>query len=127
MHEQHGIGRYLGLVTMDMGEGATEFLSLEYEGETNFTYPSPNCTLSEDTAELHPKQLPCINWAAASGIRPSARRCSRCVIPLLNCSIFMLSAVSTGHAFSFRQQDYEAFVEGFGFEETADQAAAIEP
>jgi transcription-repair coupling factor (superfamily II helicase) len=31
-----------------------------------------------------------------------------------------------GHAFTFGQQDYDAFVEGFGFEETADQAAAIE-
>ena len=30
VHEQHGIGRYLGLVTLDTGEGATEFLQLEY-------------------------------------------------------------------------------------------------
>lgn len=32
VHEQHGIGRYLGLVSMDLGEGAAEFMSLEYDG-----------------------------------------------------------------------------------------------
>src|SRR5206468_358573 len=30
VHEQHGIGRYLGLVTLDVGDGATEFLQLIY-------------------------------------------------------------------------------------------------
>ena len=30
VHEQHGIGRYLGLLNMDLGEGDTEFLTLEY-------------------------------------------------------------------------------------------------
>ena len=39
MHEQHGIGRYLGLVTMDMGEGATEFLCLEYDGGDKLYVP----------------------------------------------------------------------------------------
>ncbi|HXV10203.1 MAG TPA: CarD family transcriptional regulator, partial [Burkholderiales bacterium] len=30
VHEQHGIGRYQGLVSMNLGEGETEFLALEY-------------------------------------------------------------------------------------------------
>ncbi|MEI0746774.1 CarD family transcriptional regulator, partial [Pseudomonas aeruginosa] len=30
VHAQHGIGRYHGLVNMDMGEGEMEFLHLEY-------------------------------------------------------------------------------------------------
>ncbi len=29
VHEEHGIGRYLGLVTLDVGDGATEFLELD--------------------------------------------------------------------------------------------------
>ena len=43
---------------------------------------------------------------------------------LLN--LYAQRSARPGHAFTFRQQDYDAFVEGFGFEETADQAAAIE-
>jgi transcription-repair coupling factor (superfamily II helicase) len=30
VHINHGIGRYLGLISMDLGEGETEFLHLEY-------------------------------------------------------------------------------------------------
>jgi transcription-repair coupling factor (superfamily II helicase) len=30
VHLQHGIGRYLGLQNLDFGDGATEFLTLEY-------------------------------------------------------------------------------------------------
>src|SRR5687768_13381184 len=32
VHSQHGIARYRGLVTLDLGEGEMEFLLLEYEG-----------------------------------------------------------------------------------------------
>ena len=43
---------------------------------------------------------------------------------LLN--LYALRAARKGHAFEFRQHDYEAFAEGFGFEETPDQQAAID-
>ena len=39
VHEQHGIGRYLGLVTLDLGEGEMEFLHLEYEGGDKLYVP----------------------------------------------------------------------------------------
>ena len=42
---------------------------------------------------------------------------------LLN--LYAQRATRKGHAFTLRQHDYEAFSEGFGFEETLDQAAAI--
>ena len=39
MHEQHGIGRYRGLVHMDLGEGDTEFLELIYADEARLYVP----------------------------------------------------------------------------------------
>ncbi|MFM9114264.1 MAG: DEAD/DEAH box helicase, partial [Polynucleobacter victoriensis] len=42
---------------------------------------------------------------------------------LLN--LYAARALRKGHAFEFSAHDYEAFAESFGFEETADQAAAI--
>ena len=39
VHESHGIGRYLGLITMDLGDGATEFLTLEYDGGDKLYVP----------------------------------------------------------------------------------------
>src|SRR5207237_8282244 len=34
VHINHGIGRYMGLMSMDLGEGETELLHLEYAKET---------------------------------------------------------------------------------------------
>src|SRR6188474_1955832 len=39
VHSQHGIARYLGLVTLDLGEGDMEFLHLEYEGGDKLYVP----------------------------------------------------------------------------------------
>ncbi|MFX8449393.1 CarD family transcriptional regulator, partial [Acinetobacter baumannii] len=39
VHSSHGIGRYMGLVSMDLGEGETEFLHLEYAKETKLYVP----------------------------------------------------------------------------------------
>ena len=39
VHSQHGIGRYHGLVNMDMGEGEMEFLHLEYANGSTLYVP----------------------------------------------------------------------------------------
>jgi transcription-repair coupling factor (superfamily II helicase) len=39
VHEQHGVGRYRGLVNLDLGEGETEFLLLEYYGDDKLYVP----------------------------------------------------------------------------------------
>ncbi|HEX5092271.1 MAG TPA: CarD family transcriptional regulator, partial [Burkholderiales bacterium] len=39
VHAQHGIGRYHGLVGLDLGEGPTEFLHLQYEGGDKLYVP----------------------------------------------------------------------------------------
>ncbi|KAG0929292.1 hypothetical protein G6F31_017407 [Rhizopus arrhizus] len=39
VHAQHGIGRYHGLVNMDMGEGEMEFLHLEYANGSTLYVP----------------------------------------------------------------------------------------
>ncbi len=39
VHVNHGIGRYHGLVSMDLGEGETEFLYLEYAKEAKLYVP----------------------------------------------------------------------------------------
>ncbi|HEX8873418.1 MAG TPA: transcription-repair coupling factor, partial [Nitrosospira sp.] len=127
VHEQHGIGRYLGLVTMDMGEGATEFLSLEYDGGDKLYVPVSQLHLigrysgaAPESAPLH--KLGSGQWDKAK--RKAMQQVRDTAAELLN--LYAQRNARPGHAFTFRQHDYEAFVEGFGFEETADQAAAIE-
>src|SRR6266849_3679345 len=130
VHVQHGIGRYRGLVELDLGEGRIsergEFLLLEYAEENKLYVP---------VAQLHsigrysggpPEQAPLHKlggdqWNKAK--RKAARAVRDTAAELLN--LYARRATRKGHAFKLNQHDYEAFAEGFGFEETPDQAAAI--
>ena len=43
VHEEHGIGRYMGLVTMDLGDETNEMMLLEYAGEAQLMCLFRNC------------------------------------------------------------------------------------
>lgn len=126
VHEQHGIGRYLGLVSMDMGEGMTEFLSLEYAGGDKLYVPVSQLHLigrysgaAPEAAPLH--KLGSGQWDKAK--RKAMLQVRDTAAELLN--LYAQRSARPGHAFKLKESDYEAFVDGFGFEETPDQAAAI--
>ena len=127
VHEEHGIGRYLGLVTMNLGEGAAEFLQLIYANDAKLYVPVANLHLigrysgaSPEAAPLH--ELGSSQWDKAK--KRAARQAHDTAAELLN--LYAQRAARKGHAFKFSVHDYEAFAEGFGFEETPDQQAAIE-
>jgi transcription-repair coupling factor (superfamily II helicase) len=127
VHLQHGIGRYLGLQNLDFGEGATEFLTLEYTRGDKLYVPVSQLHLISrysgapaETAPLH--DLGSGQWDKAK--KKAAQRAHDTAAELLN--LYAQRAAREGHAFKFNVHDYEAFAEGFGFEETPDQAAAIE-
>ena len=127
VHEQHGIGRYQGLVSMDLGEGNTEMLLLEYAGSDKLYVPVSQLHVisryaggSEEGAPLH--KLGSGQWEKAK--RRAAEQVRDTAAELLN--LYARRAAREGYAFGFKPHDYEAFADGFGFEETPDQAAAIE-
>jgi transcription-repair coupling factor (superfamily II helicase) len=127
VHVEHGIGRYLGLQSMDLGSGPTEFLHLEYANEATLYVPVAQLHLigrysGADPAAAPLHQLGSGDWDKAR--RKAAKQVRDTAAELLN--LYALRAARKGHAFEFRQHDYEAFAEGFGFEETADQQAAID-
>ena len=126
VHESHGIGRYRGLVSMDQGEGTTEFLALEYAEKDKLYVPVSQLSLisrysgaAPEAAPLH--KLGSGQWDKAR--KKAMRQVRDTAAELLN--LYAQRASRQGHAFSFKPHDYEAFVDGFGFEETRDQAAAI--
>jgi transcription-repair coupling factor (superfamily II helicase) len=76
VHSNHGIGRYMGLISMDLGEGDTEFLHLEYAKETKLYVPvsqlhviSRYSGASPDDAPLH--TLGSGQWEKAKKKQPS--------------------------------------------------------
>jgi transcription-repair coupling factor (superfamily II helicase) len=126
VHAQHGIGRYQGLVGMDLGEGPTEFLHLQYEGGDKLYVPVSQLAVisrysgaEAEAAPLH--RLGSGQWDKAKA--RAARQVRDTAAELL--ALYARRAAREGHAFRVQQHDLEAFADGFGFEETADQAAAI--
>ncbi len=133
VHSAHGIGRYRGLVNMDMGEknpdgspALQEFLHLEYADKAVLYVPVSQLQLigrytgvSADEAPLH--RLGSGQWEKAK--RKAAEQVRDAAAELLN--IYARRAARQGHAFRYSAQDYEVFANDFGFEETADQRAAI--
>ncbi|PVE09713.1 transcription-repair coupling factor [Limnohabitans sp. Rim28] len=133
VHSQHGIGRYRGLVNMDMGQknsdgspAVQEFLHLEYAGDAALYVPVSQLQLigrytgvSAEEAPLH--KLGSGQWEKAK--RKAAEQVRDSAAELLN--IYARRAAREGHPFRYSPQDYETFANDFGFEETADQKAAI--
>ena len=133
VHEQHGVGRYRGLVNLDFGEGETEFLLLEYAPPGKDSPPdklyvpvSQLFVISRysggppESAPLH--RLGSGQWDKAK--KRALKQIRDTAAELLN--LYAMRAARKGHAFTLGLHDYEAFAEGFPFEETPDQLAAIE-
>jgi transcription-repair coupling factor (superfamily II helicase) len=126
VHAQHGIGRYQGLVGLDLGEGPTEFLLLQYEGGDKLYVPVSQLEVisrysgaAAEAAPLH--KLGSGQWDKAKA--KAAKQVRDTAAELL--ALYARRAARQGHAFRIQAHDLDAFADGFGFEETPDQAAAI--
>ena len=126
VHEEHGIGRYMGLVTMDLGGETNEMMLLEYAGEAQLYVPVSQLHLisrysgqAHENVALH--KLGSGAWNKAK--RKAAEKARDTAAELLN--LYAQRAAQSGHKFEINELDYQAFADGFGYEETEDQAAAI--
>ncbi len=126
VHVQHGVGRYQGLLSLDLGDGATEFLQLNYANDAKLYVPVAQLHVitrysgaGGDDAPLH--TLGSGQWDKAK--RKAAEKARDTAAELLN--LYARRALREGHSFKFNARDYEAFAASFPFEETPDQLAAI--
>jgi transcription-repair coupling factor (superfamily II helicase) len=127
VHEQHGIGRYQGLMSLDLEEGQSEFLLLEYQGGDRLYVPVAQLGVIGRYSGAQPEEAPLHKLGSGQWDKAKARAAKQVrdtAAELL--ALYAKRAARLGHAFSVQQHDLEAFAAGFGFEETADQAAAIE-
>ncbi|WP_426149716.1 transcription-repair coupling factor [Pseudomonas sp. DC3000-4b1] len=127
VHIDHGVGRYLGLATLEIDNQVAEFLTLEYAENAKLYVPVANLHLiarytgSDDAlAPLH--RLGSEAWQKAK--RKAAEQVRDVAAELLD--IYARRAARKGYAFSDPALDYETFSAGFPFEETPDQQSAIE-
>jgi len=127
VHIDHGVGRYQGLVTLEIEGQSAEFLQLQYAEEAKLYVPVASLHLiarytgSDDAlAPLH--RLGSETWQKAK--RKAAEQVRDVAAELLD--IYARRAAREGYAFQDPQLDYDTFSAGFPFEETPDQQAAIE-
>ena len=126
VHEDHGVGRYRGLVTLDVGGTPGEFLDIEYAKGDRLYVPVSQLHLinrysgaSEETAPLH--SLGGEQWQKAK--KKAAEKVRDVAAELLE--IQAKRQARAGLAIDVDRTMYEPFAAAFPFEETPDQAAAI--
>ncbi|WP_421862264.1 transcription-repair coupling factor [Motiliproteus sp.] len=127
VHDQHGIGRYLGLQTLELEGQANEFLTLEYADGAKLYVPVSSLHLisrysgaSDTLAPLH--KLGTEQWSKAK--RKAQEKIRDTAAELLD--IYARRAAREGKQFKLSDTDYRIFADDFPFEETPDQELAID-
>src|SRR5439155_26353858 len=108
-------------------DGLTEFLLLEYEGGDKLYVPVSQLGVIGRYSGAQPEEAPLHKLGSGQWDKAKARAAKQerdAAAELL--ALYAKRAARLGHAFPVSQHDLEAFADGFGFEETPDQAAAIE-
>lgn len=126
VHLEHGVGRYTGLQTLEAGGLKTEYVTLEYQQGAKLYVPVASLHLisrysggAEESAPLH--RLGGEAWEKAR--RKAAEKVRDVAAELLD--VYAKRATKPGHAFKHDREAYADFCSGFPFEETHDQALAI--
>src|SRR3990167_3855923 len=127
VHIDHGVGRYQGLQTLEFDSQLTEFLCLEYANHDKLYVPVSSLDLisrytgsDPENAPLH--KLGTEQWQKAK--RKAAEQVRYVAAELLD--IYSKRMLHVGVAFNTPNQDFSNFCAAFPFEETPDQAQAIE-
>lgn len=127
VHEEHGIGRYIGLQTLSVGNDENEFLTLEYARGDKLYVPVSSLHLvsrysgaNEDTAPLH--ALGSGQWEKAR--KKAIEKVHDVAAELLD--IYARREIHAGYGFKLDKADYGKFAATFEFEETPDQQSAID-
>ncbi len=126
VHEEYGVGRYVGLTAMEIGGQPGEFLVLEYQDGDRVYVPVQSLHLvsrytgaAPESAPLH--KLGTDQWARAR--RRAAEQIRDVAAELLD--LYARRKAQRGLSLSVPEPDYQAFASAFPFEETEDQTQAI--
>ncbi|WAK00669.1 transcription-repair coupling factor [Methylobacter sp. YRD-M1] len=127
VHQEHGVGRYMGLQTLQIGGVPAEFLTLEYANNDKLYVPVSSLHVIGRYTGMSPEEAPLHKlggdqWSKAK--KKAIERIRDVAAELLE--IHAKRAIKQGHAFDVDNVEYQAFADAFPFEETPDQQTAIE-
>jgi transcription-repair coupling factor (superfamily II helicase) len=126
VHYEHGVGRFLGLQTLDAGAVTTEYLCIEYAKQSKLYVPVSSLHLisrysggEAENAPLH--NLGNDTWSKAK--KKAAEKVRDVAAQLLD--IYAKRAAKPGFAYPIDWQEYQSFADTFPYKETDDQERAI--
>jgi transcription-repair coupling factor (superfamily II helicase) len=124
VHEEYGVGRYVGLQVMQVAGQDGEFVVIEYAGSDKLYVPVQQLHLvarysGGENAPLH--KLGTDQWARAR--KRAADQIRDVAAELLD--LYAQRQARKGPPLPSKELEYQAFASSFPFEETADQAEAI--
>jgi len=127
VHVDHGVGRYQGLLSMDVGGMSGEFLVIEYAKGDKLYVPVAQLGLVSRYSGTAPELAPLHSlggdaWERAR--RKAAEKVRDVAAELLG--IYAQRQARGGQSLSIDRQMVEEFGASFPFEETPDQESAIE-
>lgn len=127
VHIDHGVGRYQGLQTLNVGGKTTEFLTLTYADNAKLYVPITSLHLISrysgtdlENAPLHYLGNPA--WEKEK--RKAAEKIRDAAAELLD--IYARRASKKGFQFQLNKADYIKFTNEFPYEETPDQQRSID-
>ena len=127
VHEEHGVGRYIGLQKLNVSDIEAEFLTIEYAGGDKLYVPVASLHLisrytgaDEAHAPLH--KLGTEAWSKAR--KKAAKKINDIAVEILD--IHARRAAKGGTAYQINMDEYSQFAAAFPFEETEDQQTAID-
>lgn len=127
VHLEHGIGRYQGLVVLDVGETKQEFIHLKYAEDASIYVPITNLSLigrynGTDTSTVALTKLGSGKWDKAK--QKTLEQIYDVAAELLN--VQARRNAKEGISFLVDLPQYELFASQFAYEETLDQKMAID-
>jgi len=127
VHLEFGVGRYLGLQTIENQGIVSEFIILSYANDDKVYVPvtalhvlSRYTGADSDHAPLH--RLGSERWQKER--KKAAEKINDVAVELLE--IHAKRAASKGHAHQYDHHEYQQFAAGFPFDETPDQTRSIQ-
>ena len=127
VHEEHGVGRFLGLEVLTVGGVDRELIKLEYTDGDKLYVPVSSLDLISRYSGGNPEHAPLHKlgsgqWEKAK--KKASEKIRDVAAELLE--IYARREARVGHQYQLERDPYDAFANAFPFEETPDQQNAIE-
>jgi transcription-repair coupling factor (superfamily II helicase) len=126
VHQDHGIGRFLGLETIDVAGATREFMVLVYQGGDKLKVPIEafDRVQKYSSAEGAPPLVDRLGSGNWEKVKKRVKKAMRDMAAEL-LRLYAERKSRPGHAFAGESPWQREFEEAFEYEETKDQAAAI--